>query len=68
MKQGLLVDAKGCWLDFQRQRRKRSDLRGADEITIRLGELDSNDLDARWASIGAMMNAGDRRPRGRSRP
>ena len=59
VKQGLLVDAKGYWLDLQRQRRKRGDLRGADEITIRLGELDSNDLDARWAGIRAMMNAGD---------
>ena len=59
VKQGLLVDAKGYWLDLQRQRRKRGDLRGADEITIRLGELDTNDLDARWAGIRAMMNAGD---------
>ena len=59
VKQGLLVDAKKYWLDLQRQRRKRGDLRGADEITIRLGELDTNDLDARWAGIRAMMNAGD---------
>ena len=59
VKQGLLVDAKKYWLDLQRQRRKRGDLRGADEITIKLGELDSNDLDARWAGIRAMMNAGD---------
>ena len=59
VKQGLLVDAKGYWMDLQRQRRKRGDLRGADEITIKLGELDSNDLDARWAGIRAMMNAGD---------
>ena len=59
VKQGLLVDAKGDWMDLQRQRRRRGDLRGADEITIRLGELDTNDLDARWAGIRAMMNAGD---------
>ena len=59
VKQGLLVDAKRYWLDLQRQRRKRGDLRGADEITIKLGELDTNDLDARWAGIRAMMNAGD---------
>ena len=59
VKQGLLVDAKKYWLDLQRQRRKRGDLRGADEITIKLGELDTNDLDARWAGIRAMMNAGD---------
>ena len=59
VKQGLLVDAKKYWLDLQRQRRKRGDLRGADEITIKLGELDTNDLDARWAGIRAMMNAGE---------
>ena len=59
VKQGLLVDAKKYWLDLQRQRRKRGDLRGADEITIKLGELDTNDLDARWAGIRVMMNAGE---------
>ena len=59
VKQGLLVDAKGYWTDLQRQRRKRGDLLGAEEITIKLGELDSNDLDARWAGIRAMMTAGD---------
>ena len=57
VKQGLLVDAKGYWMDLQRQRRRRGDLRGADEITIKLGELDANDLDARWAGIRARMNA-----------
>ena len=57
VKQGLLVDAKAYWMDLQRQRRKRGDLRGADEITIKLGELDSDDLDARWAGIRARMNA-----------
>ena len=57
MKQGLLVDAKGHWMDLQRQRRRRGGLRGADEITIKLGELDANDLDARWAGIRARMNA-----------
>ena len=57
VKLGLLVDAKGHWMDLQRQRRKRGDLRGAEEITIKLGELDSDDLDARWAGIRARMNA-----------
>jgi tetratricopeptide (TPR) repeat protein len=58
-KQGLLADAKGYLLALAKKRTERGDRAGADEITIRLGSLDSSDFDARTLAARTLERNGD---------
>lgn len=58
-KQGLLADAKNFFRTITEGRRKRGDARGAAEITIRLGTLDPDDLEARLQAARAAAEIGE---------
>jgi tetratricopeptide (TPR) repeat protein len=58
-KQGLLADAKSHFNSVAARRRARGDKRGADEVVIRLGDLDPGDLDARQAAARVLAEQGD---------
>lgn len=58
-RQGLLVDAKTHYAAIIEQRRKRGDLRGANELVVRLGELDPADIDARQSAGRALVSLGE---------
>jgi tetratricopeptide (TPR) repeat protein len=58
-KQGLLADAKGYLLALAKKRTERGDRAGADEVTIRLGSLDSSDFDARTLAARTLERNGD---------
>jgi tetratricopeptide (TPR) repeat protein len=58
-RQGLLADAKTYFNAVANRRRTRGDRRGADEIVLRLGDLDPGDLDARLAAARVQAHAGD---------
>lgn len=55
-KQGLLADAKNAFRVVAENRRARGDRRGAAEISVRVGTLDPEDLEAR---LGAARAAAD---------
>jgi tetratricopeptide (TPR) repeat protein len=57
--QGLLADAKSHFNSVAGKRRARGDTRGADEIVVRLGDLDPADLDARQAAARVLAAQGD---------
>lgn len=59
VRQGLLADAKAFFGAVANRRRQRDDANGADEIVIRLAEIDPSDLSARVAGARAMERAGD---------
>ncbi len=58
-KQGLLVDAKSYFNAVAARRRARGDRKGADEIVVRLGTLDSSDIEARIAGARVLALGGD---------
>ena len=58
-KQGLLVDAKSYFAGVAARRRARGDRRGADEIVVKLGEIDPADVDARLAAARVLVERGD---------
>lgn len=58
-KQGLLVDAKAYFGAVATRRRARGDRRGADEIVLRLGDVDPGDVEARLAAARIMAHSGD---------
>jgi tetratricopeptide (TPR) repeat protein len=58
-KQGLLADAKSHFNSVAARRRGRGDKRGAEEIVVRLGDLDPADLDARQAAARVLADQGD---------
>lgn len=58
-KQGLLRDAKTYFNAVAAKRRARGNPRGADEIIVRLGELDPADIDARLAAAKVLADGGD---------
>ena len=58
-KQGLLVDAKSYFAGVAARRRARGDRRGADEIVVKLGEIDPADVDARMAAARVLAERGD---------
>jgi tetratricopeptide (TPR) repeat protein len=58
-KQGLLADAKGYFVAIAAKRRARGDRAGADEITVRLGQLDPADFDARALAARTLADNGD---------
>ena len=59
MRQGLLADAKSYFSAVAGKRRGRGDRRGADEIIIRLGDVDPADIDARQAAARIVAESGD---------
>jgi tetratricopeptide (TPR) repeat protein len=59
-KQGLLADAKQAFQTIAERRRQRGDKKGAAEMSIRIGSLDPEDLDARLAAARAAVESGDK--------
>lgn len=59
IRQGLLVDAKSYLSAVSLRRRNRGDHRGADEIVLKLGEVDPADFDARLAAARVLAGSGD---------
>ena len=55
---GLLVDAKAYYATIEKRRRLQGDANGADEITVRLGVLDPEDLEARREAARALERRG----------
>jgi tetratricopeptide (TPR) repeat protein len=58
-RQGLLADAKQYFNQLADRRKARGDSRGAAELTVRIGTLDPNDLDARLVAGRAAAGMGD---------
>jgi tetratricopeptide (TPR) repeat protein len=58
VRQGLLADARSYYGAIEKRRRQAGDAAGADEIIIRLGALDSEDLDARMQAARALERSG----------
>ena len=58
-KQGLLADAKAYFAAIAAKRRARGDRSGADEITVRLGQLDPADFAARALAARTLADNGD---------
>jgi tetratricopeptide (TPR) repeat protein len=59
VRQGLLADAKSYLAGVAAKRRARGDRRAADEIIVRLGEIDPSDADARAAAARVIAEWGD---------
>lgn len=57
-RQGLMADARAYYSAVENRRRQRGDAAGADEIIVRLGALDPEDLDARIAGARAAERRG----------
>jgi tetratricopeptide (TPR) repeat protein len=58
-RQGLLADAKNAFKAVAELRRGKGDKKGAAEISIRIGTLDPDDLDARLGAARAAIDIGD---------
>jgi len=58
-RQGLLADAKQYFNQLSERRKKRGDHKGAAELTVRMGTLDPDDLDARLVAARAAAGMGD---------
>jgi tetratricopeptide (TPR) repeat protein len=56
--QGLLADARGYYALIEARRRQAGDADGADDILVRLGSLDPDDLDARATAAQAAARRG----------
>lgn len=57
--QGLLADAKSYFNAVMAKRRARGDRAGADEIVLRLGDIDPADIPARGAAARVLAEQGD---------
>jgi tetratricopeptide (TPR) repeat protein len=58
LQMGLIVDARQALGQVAVRRRRRGDLRGADEIRLRVAELDPRDITARLEAARALAGAG----------
>lgn len=58
-RQGLLADAKAAYRTVVERRRGKGDAKGAAEITIRIGTLDPDDLEARLGAARAAVEIDD---------
>ncbi len=58
-RQGLLADAKNAFKAVAEGRRSRGDKKGAAEISIRIGTLDPDDVEARLGAARAAAEIGD---------
>lgn len=61
-KQGLLADARTHLSAVAARRRERGDTRGAEEIIIKLGEIDPSDIDARTLGARLLAQRGENGP------
>ena len=59
VKLGLLADAKSAYQTVAERRRKTGNVRGAAEMAVRLGTVDPEDFDARYAAAKAARELGD---------
>ncbi len=59
VKLGLLADAKAAYQTVADRRRKIGNVRGAAEMAVRLGTVDPEDFDARFAAAKAARELGD---------
>jgi tetratricopeptide (TPR) repeat protein len=59
VKLGLLADAKAAYQTVADRRRKTGNVRGAAEMAVRLGTVDPEDFDARFAAAKAARELGD---------
>jgi tetratricopeptide (TPR) repeat protein len=59
-RQGLLADAKQYFSQLAERRKAKGDQKGAAELTVRMGTLDPDDLDARLVAARAASAMGDR--------
>ncbi len=59
VRQGLLADAKTHFGAVAVRRRNRGDYAGADEIVLRLAEIDPSDAEARLAAARVIATSGD---------
>jgi len=59
-RQGLLADAKQYFNQLAERRKAKGDQKGAAELTVRMGTLDPDDLDARLVAARAASAMGDR--------
>ena len=57
-RQGLMADARAYYTSIEKRRRQAGDAAGADEIIVRLGSLNPEDLDARLAAARASERGG----------
>jgi tetratricopeptide (TPR) repeat protein len=57
--QGLLADARNYFNTVANRRRANGDHRGADEIVLRLGDMDPADLETRVAAARVLAHSGD---------
>jgi tetratricopeptide (TPR) repeat protein len=58
-RQGLMVEARANFLTLAERRRERGDKRGEAEARVRLGDLDSADLETRVVGARARVELGD---------
>lgn len=58
VRQGLMAEARSYYSAVANQRRQRGDISGADDILVRLGALDPEDLEARRAAAQAAERSG----------
>lgn len=58
-KQGLLADAKNAFKAIAELRRGKGDKKGAAEMSIRIGTLDPDDIEARLGAARAALEIGD---------
>jgi tetratricopeptide (TPR) repeat protein len=65
MKQGLIADAKQAFQAVAERRRLRGDRKGAAEMSIRIGTLDPDDVEARLSAARAAAESGDKQTAGR---
>jgi len=59
VKLGLLADAKAAYQTVADRRRKVGNVRGAAEMAVKLGTVDPEDFDARYAAARAARELGD---------
>lgn len=59
VKQGLLADAKAAYQTVADRRRKIGNIRGSAEMAVRLGMVDPDDFNARFAAAKAARDLGD---------
>ncbi|MBL8141890.1 MAG: hypothetical protein JNM38_12305 [Acidobacteria bacterium] len=57
--QGLTVEARAQFTAVESARRHRGDVRGAEDVALRMSDLEPNDLAARWSAARALAQRAD---------
>jgi tetratricopeptide (TPR) repeat protein len=58
-RQGVFVDAKNYYRQMAERRRKKDDQQGADEMIVRIGEVDPSDAESKIQAAGAAQRLQD---------